>query len=396
MQKENMPQSRFSWFDPVNNDPHFIQLLSKMLELNGISFDSLLLSRRGWPWSGNGLCENFLPETLSYSLSAGGIASRVAIAALYVPAMLRAIYLLAKMPQPILISSALWFPRIDGLAVSFLRRIGIRFSILVHRPYSLRSNLFDSGALYFSKSNDYIVLSEFASFFLRNQYGVPDDRITLLPHPNFNVVLDNVSANPELFNSVSKLKDMGKRIVLCCSGLSKGHGTLDVLRIIEAAQVNNPNLFFLIMGKASGSDGKHIAEVLAKRLSGNGNVKMMIGFYSDAEIKAALSLADVVLLPYRSIAQSGVSPMALGQGVPVVVSNVGGMSELVVENHNGIIVRDWDTNSWIAALNSEKYCWTRSQIRDNSERVHGSKPTSKFFSQWISRHQNKDAFNKNV
>lgn len=385
MHEEKSPQSIFSWFDPVNNDPQFIRLISKTLQSNNISFDALLLSRLGCPWRESGICRDFLPPLLSHRLPTGGIAARIAIAAVYGPAAIRAIYLLTKMPQPVLVSSSLWFPYVDGMIVSLLNRLGVRFSILVHRPYSLRHSSLNSGRAYFSHANNYIVLSNFTSSFLQTNYNIPSEKIKVLPLPNYNPVLDNSPSDSDFANLLCKVKQKGKQIVLCPSGISEGHGTLDLIRIIESAQVAAPSLFFFVMGKASGDEEKRINQILKTRLSGKNNVVIRTGLYTDAQIKAGLDFADMVLLPYRHIAQSAVLSVALGQGVPVVVSDVGAMPELVIENCNGRVVHDWAVDSWIEALCRGGFRWTRKQIRDNSERLHGSHPTGTFFRNWISQ-----------
>lgn len=384
MQNKNLSLSNFSWFDPVNNDPQFIRLMAETLQQGKLSFDAMLLNRRGCPWESAGTCLNFLPPDLSHSLSTKGFAARATIAALYVPAIIRAIALLVKMPQPILVSSSLWFPQIDGVMVSLLRRFGIKFSILVHRPYSQRHSSLNSGNMYFSKLNTYVVLSKFTGLFLQNNYGIPAEKIMVLPLPNYNPVLDKSISDTHLVDFLSGVRQKGKRIVLCCSGITEGHGTLDLIKIAEAAHSKKSNLFFLVMGNVSGAAGKRMNEILKAKLQGKDNVEVRTGFYTDSQIKAALDNADVVLLPYRNIAQSAVLATALGQGVPVVASDVGGLSELIVHGFNGITVRSDSADTWVTALETENLHWTRSQIRENSERVHGSHPTCEFFHKWLS------------
>ena len=57
-------------------------------------------------------------------------------------------------------------------------------------------------------------------------------------------------------------------------------------------------------------------------------VQLVPRFVSDAEGSAVLRRADVVVLPYRDIEQSGVLFAALGLGKPLVLSAVGGFPEV--------------------------------------------------------------------
>jgi D-inositol-3-phosphate glycosyltransferase len=57
----------------------------------------------------------------------------------------------------------------------------------------------------------------------------------------------------------------------------------------------------------------------------------------DQELPNFYGAADVVVLPYKRIYQSGVLLMAMSFGKPVVVSNVPGMMEVVTDGVNGLV-----------------------------------------------------------
>jgi glycosyltransferase involved in cell wall biosynthesis len=59
-----------------------------------------------------------------------------------------------------------------------------------------------------------------------------------------------------------------------------------------------------------------------------GRVRFVDQFIPDAEIPAFMRRADVVVLPYRNIEQSGVLYTALAFGRPLVLSSVGGFTEI--------------------------------------------------------------------
>src|SRR6202022_892049 len=58
------------------------------------------------------------------------------------------------------------------------------------------------------------------------------------------------------------------------------------------------------------------------------NVRWVPRFVGDPEIAAYFRRADVVVLPYRQIDQSGVLFTALAFGKPLVLTDVGGFSEI--------------------------------------------------------------------
>ncbi len=69
-------------------------------------------------------------------------------------------------------------------------------------------------------------------------------------------------------------------------------------------------------------------DVSALRRAAPSNVRFVERFVSDEEMGACFGRADLVVLPYREADQSGVAFTALGAGVPMLLSDVGGFPEL--------------------------------------------------------------------
>lgn len=57
-----------------------------------------------------------------------------------------------------------------------------------------------------------------------------------------------------------------------------------------------------------------------------------------AELAELLFACDIVVCPYKDATQSGVVMTAFSMQKPVVASNVGGLSESIVEGQNGLLV----------------------------------------------------------
>lgn len=60
-------------------------------------------------------------------------------------------------------------------------------------------------------------------------------------------------------------------------------------------------------------------------------------FIADSEVKYYLSAADFVIQPYKSATQSGVTPLAYHFEKPMLVTNVGGLPDLVPNNKVGVV-----------------------------------------------------------
>jgi glycosyltransferase involved in cell wall biosynthesis len=60
-------------------------------------------------------------------------------------------------------------------------------------------------------------------------------------------------------------------------------------------------------------------------------------FIPDSEVKYYLCAADAVIQPYRNATQSGVTPLAYHFEKPMVVTNVGGLPDLVPDHRAGLV-----------------------------------------------------------
>ncbi len=60
-------------------------------------------------------------------------------------------------------------------------------------------------------------------------------------------------------------------------------------------------------------------------------------FIADSKVKYYFCAADVVIQPYRDATQSGVTPLAFHFEVPMIVTNVGGLPDLVPHGEVGLV-----------------------------------------------------------
>ena len=74
-----------------------------------------------------------------------------------------------------------------------------------------------------------------------------------------------------------------------------------------------------------------------ERLGIKDSLILKTAFIADSEVKYYLCAADVVVQPYRSATQSGVTPLAYHFEKPMIVTNVGGLPSLVPDNKVGLI-----------------------------------------------------------
>lgn len=77
---------------------------------------------------------------------------------------------------------------------------------------------------------------------------------------------------------------------------------------------------------------------LADRAGGDAAVRWMDRYIPDDEVEALFKAADLVVLPYRSGTQSGVTHVAYAMEVPILTTDVGGLAETVRPGETGLVV----------------------------------------------------------
>jgi len=130
-------------------------------------------------------------------------------------------------------------------------------------------------------------------------------------------------------------------------GLIRPYKGLDVL--LDAwplVRERVPDAVLLVHGRSLGGD----ADAARATAMGALGVVAEIRYASAGEFAGDLGRADVVVLPYRSIDQSGVLFTALALGRPVVATDVGGLGEVVGPTGAGVLVPAEDAVALAEAL----------------------------------------------
>ncbi len=151
-----------------------------------------------------------------------------------------------------------------------------------------------------------VVHSEHGAARLRDELRLDPAKVHVIPHG----VLDNLArtAPKPLF---AKTKP-----VVLFFGLIRPYKGLDVL--LEAWREAAPDAELWVVG---------MPRMDASFIHGP-NVRTALRFVSGAELAGAFRAADLVVLPYRKIDQSGVLFTALAFGKPLLLTSVGGFPEI--------------------------------------------------------------------
>ncbi len=127
--------------------------------------------------------------------------------------------------------------------------------------------------------------------------------------------------------------------VILFFGLIRAYKGLDKL-IIAFKEIlkTRPDTTLLIVGECY-EDIKKYTDLIDK-LGLNDKVILNDSFIPNEKIEPYFKAADLSCLPYNSGTQSGILMMAYGFKIPVLVTDVGGVAELVKEGETGRIIAD--------------------------------------------------------
>ncbi len=191
--------------------------------------------------------------------------------------------------------------------------------------HHITDSLFNS---YYLRSVDgFIYMSEQVHGELKSYTSAP---ALFSPHPmfeHFGTTIDRNTACESLG------LDPAVRYALFF-GLIRDYKGLDTL--LEAwAKFRRKGHKLLIAGEFYASRDKYID--IIKRLKLEDEIVLHDHFVPDGEVKNYFSASDCVVLPYKTATQSGVTQIAYNFRVPIIVTNVGGLSEIVPDGRVGYV-----------------------------------------------------------
>jgi glycosyltransferase involved in cell wall biosynthesis len=164
--------------------------------------------------------------------------------------------------------------------------------------------------------------------------------IRFAPHPIYDTYGDALPKTA----ARAALKIPEKVPLILFFGLIRAYKGLDLL--LEALQYT-PDSHALVAGECY--DDWNIYQKIIEQHQLSDRVHLHLRFIPSDEVKLYFSAADLVVQPYKNATQSGISQIAFHFGVPMVVTNVGGLPEIVESGKSGYVTEP-DANDIAAAI----------------------------------------------
>jgi len=183
---------------------------------------------------------------------------------------------------------------------------------------------------------------------LEDKLGVPADRIFTIPIGNYDGLLPSL---PTKENARQSFGYADSEFIVLFFGQLKQVKRFDLLvrAVGQARQRGADQIRLLVAGSVADADLTELAALIAE-CGIEAITQRHSRYIQNDELPRFFAAADVAVLPYDNIYQSGVVLLAMTYGVPVMTSDIAGMLEVVTHEINGITFRAGDVDDLTARL----------------------------------------------
>lgn len=234
------------------------------------------------------------------------------------------------------------------LTILFLCKVrGKKIVLTVHNviPHEQSSfnKLLNNSVL--SLGDGYIVHSESNKTEFIKNFQIPESRVFVAPHGILEQA-EKKGISKLVAREHLNLPPSGK--VLLFFGTIRDYKGLDVLlRALPEVRRQIPDVMLIVAGKPWG--GWDTYQTILTENGLENSVLLKLDFISPSEIEYYFAACDIVVLPYKYFnSQSGVGALALPFYKPLVVTNVGGLPEYILDKR--VIANPNDINDLVEKI----------------------------------------------
>ena len=165
-------------------------------------------------------------------------------------------------------------------------------------------------------------------------FGVPEYKIVLIPYGWNNMVPDTDLTGLEARQRL-KLEPENK-VILFFGNIAPYKGLEFLIEAFETVANEDPSVRLVIAGRPRGPKAywKQMRAIIAGSRHSD-RIIQKIGYVTDDDTEFYFKAADVLILPYVQIFQSGVLFLSYSYGLPVIATDVGSLKEEIFEGRTG-------------------------------------------------------------
>jgi len=186
---------------------------------------------------------------------------------------------------------------------------------------------------------------------LVEEFGVQVDRITVIPFG-----INNAVPNTDLSPADARQRlgvENGQRTILFFGNITPYKGLEYLIAAFKRLAPLQQNYQLIIAGQPNRCE-RYWNEILSliSEDALRGRVLLRAEFIPDDETEVYFKAADVLVLPYKHIYQSGVLFLAYSFGLPVLAADVGSLKDEILEGRTGLVFRPEDPVDLVRAIKS--------------------------------------------
>ncbi|MBI5871161.1 MAG: glycosyltransferase family 4 protein [Actinobacteria bacterium] len=292
-------------------------------------------------------------------------------------------------PDIVHYQSWLKFPAIEPVLLELQKRAGAGVICTAHDWLPHQRRFYHKALVgrYYRTCDRVIVHSEEGRRFLEGQLSVKESRLDVIPHGDYGFFATDDSLGREAARERLGL-DPDRFWFLFFGRIDPHKGLETALRSLAllkpgpgeaqgggSAEAAAPGL---VIAGNPGTGGLEEYRRMVSELGLEDRVRIFPGHIPVIDVQLYFRAADAVVLPYRESSTSGIAHLAMGFGLPVVATRVGGLADVVEDGTTGILVPpsdepalagamekisgDEDTRRRLAegwASSRERYSWER-------------------------------------
>ena len=191
-----------------------------------------------------------------------------------------------------------------------------------------------------------VVHNEFSKNELIKLFPLSVNRnITVIPHGNYATLAESKITKDKARTELGW--DQSAKYVLFFGMIKQTKG-LDVL--LNALPKTNSACKLVIAGRLRKHSFSIYNEII-RREKLTGRILLKIHHISNEERNLLFSAADLIVLPYRKIYQSGILLMAMSYGLPIIASRLPAMEEIIHHGENGYLFETGKVNQLAEQIN---------------------------------------------
>jgi glycosyltransferase involved in cell wall biosynthesis len=185
----------------------------------------------------------------------------------------------------------------------------------------------------FRQADYFIVQSDAVEKDLQQRF--PGARYRKVPHPVYEIF----GAPQEKAGARNILGITHPQVILCFGYVRPYKGVmvlLEAMQQLRAWRAEIGEVLLLIVGEFYDDEQKYRRR--ARDLSLGAAVRFVADYVPNDQVAHYFCAADAVVLPYLSATQSGIAQIAYHFDKPVIATNVGGLSEVILHKKTGFLV----------------------------------------------------------